>query len=212
MPNDVTEIIQDANGTIFFRREDGTYYNFTNGVASVVEAEEPGAENDDIPFAGIPNERSFTAAWGDTAGITGTYDGEPVYAVNSRAEAGAGFYYEDGLPEETELLCLFVGIRADADCLEQPDRNHMKRDECCIIAQTGELVCYMDGRLTAWSRDDYRIENETVHVYGGPHHTVIGEVTCDVHVFVKPDASYPYGSVGCVDDGAIAEAFDEVYA
>lgn len=212
MPNDVTEIIQDAYGTILFRQDDGTYYNFINGVTPVVDAEEQGAENGDIPFAGIPNEIEFTAALGDTAGIAGTYDGELVHAVNPRVEAGAGFYYEDSLSEETELLCLFVGIRADADCLGQPDQNHRKRDECCIIAQTGELVCYMDGKLTAWSRDDYRIENETVQVYGGRHEVVLGEAVCAVHVLVKPEASYPYRPAGYVDDGAIAEAFDEVYA
>lgn len=183
MPNDVTDIIQDANGEIFIRRDYGTYHDFTN-----VE---------------MPNERDFTVLV-DAAGIAGTHDGEPVYAADHRDEAGAGFYYEDSLSEETELLCSFVGVRADADCLEQ--------DECCIIAQTGELVCYMDGKLTAWSRDDYRIENDTVQVYGGPHNAVPGEVTCAVHVFVKPEASYPYGSAGCVDDGVIAEAFDKVYA
>lgn len=224
MPNDVTGIIQDANGAILFRREDGTYYNVINGATPIVEINDTITAGEDLPFAELPNEREFTAAWGDTAGITGTYDGEPVYAVNPREEAGAGFYYDDDLPEETELICLFVGIRADADSIWQPDRNGMKRDECCIIAQTGELVCYMDGKLTAWSRDDYRIEHETVQRHGGRHNAVIGEVVRAVHVFVKPEASYPYRPAGCcrelidwihknnADDAAIAEAFDEVYA
>lgn len=216
MPNDVTEIIQDANGAILFRREDGTYQTFTHGVTlediPFVESNDTITMEVDIPFVELPNEREFTATRGDTAWIAGTYEGEPVYAVNPREEAGVGLYYEDDPSEETELLCLFVGIRADADFLGRADRNNRVHDECCIIAQTGELVCYMDGKLTAWSRDDYRIKNETMQVRGGPQNAVIGEVMRAVHVFVKPDASYPYRSAGCVDDGAIAEAFDEVYA
>lgn len=211
MPNDVTGIIQDANGTILFRREDGTYYNVINGATPIVEINDTIGAEEDLPFVDLPNEREFTAAWGDTAGVTGTYDGEPVYAADPLEAAGAGFYYEDDPPEETELLCLFVGVRADAD-FGRADRNNAAHDECCIIAQTGELVCYMDGKLTAWRRDDYRIENETVHVYGGPHHDVIGEATRAVHVFVKPEASYPYRPACCYDDAAIADAFDEVYA
>lgn len=212
MPNDVTEIIQDANGAILFRRDDGTYQTFIHGVTPVVGGDDAITAEEDIPFAELPNGIELTATWGDTAGITGTYEGGPVYAVDHRAEAGAGFYYEDDQSEETELLCLFVGVRADADCLEQPDRNHRKRNECCIIAQTGELVCYMDGKLTAWSRDDYRIENETMQIHGGRRNVVLGEAVCAVHVLVKPEASYPYRHAGCCDDAAIAEAFDEVYA
>ena len=213
MPNDVTAIILDANGATLFRREDGTYYNVLNGEIPVVEAEEPEAENDDIPFAEMLNEIELTSAWGDTDEIVETYDGEPVYAVNPREEAGAGFYDEDSLSEEIELLCSFVGIRADADCLGQPDRNHRRRDECCVIAQTGELVCYMDGKLTAWSNDGYRIDYDTMQMHGGRHNNaVLGEAVCAVHIFVKPDASYPYRSAGCENNTAIAEAFDEVYA
>lgn len=212
MPNDMTEIIQDANGAIFFRRDDGTYQTLIHGVTPVVESNDTITTEVDVSFAELPNEIDATATGGDTAAIIGTYEGEPVYVFDPRAEAGVGFYYESGLPKETELMCQFVGVRADADCLGRPDPNHRKRNECCIIAQTGELVCYMDGKLTAWSHDDYRIDHDTMQIYGGPHNVVLGSIACAVHVLVKPDASYPYGSAGCVDDGVIAEAFDKVYA
>lgn len=217
MPNDVTAIIQDATGSIFFRRDDGTYH-FIHGATPIAESDDATTAED----IELLNDRESTVVLRDGARITGTYEGaritgtyegEPVYAVDHREEAGAGFYYEDDPSEETELLCAFVGARADADFLGQSDRNHRKRDECCIIAQTGELVCCMDGKLTAWSRDDYRIENETAQILGGRHNNaVLGEVVRAVHVLVKPDASYPYRPAGYMDDGAIAEAFDEVYA
>lgn len=224
MPNDVMEILQNANGPIFFWGEDGTHQTLIHEAMPVAERADTITVEEDLPFAELPNEREFAVASEDDDWITGIHEAARVYAANPRREAGAGFYYEDDLPEETELMCSYVGIRGDADFLGHADRNNRVHNECCIIVQTGELVCYMDGKLTAWSRDDYRIEHETMQIHGGPHNVVLGETVCAVHVFVRPDASYPYGSAGCcrelidlihknnADDAVIADAFDEVYA